>query len=71
MRHIKITDYTISDWMKQAGVLMVLAILARMTITSVARENYVHAIAHTLGLAGWIMIYFRMMKGLRERNPQD
>ena len=71
MRHIKFTDYTISDWMKQAGVLMVLAILARMTITSVARENYVHTIGHTLGLAGWIMIYFRLMKKLRERNPQD
>ena len=71
MRHYKITDYTVTDWLKQAASLMAIILLGRMLVESTAKGDYAYAMRHALGLAGWIVIYFRIMKDLRLRNPQD
>lgn len=71
MGHYKITDYTVTDWLKQAASLMAVILLGRMLVESTAEGNYAYAIGHALGLAGWIVIYFRMMKNIRLRNQQD
>ena len=71
MRHYKITDYTVTDWLKQAACLMAVILLGRMLVESTAKGNYAYAIGHALGLAGWIVIYLRIMKDLRLRNPED
>lgn len=71
MRHYKITDYTITDWLKQSASLMAIILLGRMLVESTAKGNYAYAMGHALGMAGWIVIYLRIMKDLRLRNPQD
>ena len=71
MGHYKITDYTVTDWLKQAACLMAVIRLGRMLVESTAEGNYAYAIGHALGMAGWIVIYLRIMKDLRLRNPQD
>ena len=71
MGHYKIKDYTVTDWLKQAACLMAVILLGRMLVESTAEGNYADAIRHALGLAGWIVIYLRIMKDLRLRNPQD
>ena len=62
MKNFRITSYTTSDWLKQ---------LVLMLIASLSHGHYVYAAGHALGMAGWAVIYLRMMRRLRDRNPQD
>ncbi|MGN0232847.1 MAG: hypothetical protein ACI4B5_00305 [Bacteroidaceae bacterium] len=71
MKHFKITDYKTSDWFRQFSALLVICLLGRLLFTSVISGHYAYAAGHALGLAGWFMVYLRMMRTLRERNPQN
>lgn len=71
MKNFWITSYTTSDWLKQLVLLLVLCLLGRLLIASLSHGHYVYAAGHALGMAGWAMIYLRMMRRLRDRNPQD
>ncbi|MGN1256922.1 MAG: hypothetical protein ACI4UA_07145 [Bacteroidaceae bacterium] len=71
MKHFRITSYTTSDWLKQLALLLVLCLLGRLLIASLSHGHYVYAAGLSLGMAGWAVIYLRMMRRLRDKNPQD
>lgn len=71
MNHFKITDYTTQDWIKQVIAMMAIMVMAQMLFQSLTEKDWPHAIGHLIGIMGWAVIYVRMMKKLRNKNPQD
>lgn len=71
MKHIKITNYTTKDWLKQVAAMMAMVVIVQMLFRSLKDEEWMHAAGHLIGFVGWTLIYFRIMKNLKKKNPQD
>ena len=57
MREIKITDYTMRDWLQCA-------------VRAFIEGDWLHGLMHSLGALGWALVYLHISKEIREKNPQ-
>lgn len=69
MKQIKITNYTTKDWLKQIATMFCISLLGTFTILSIKDEkDYVAGLFGILGLAGWFIVYYIILKDTRKKN---
>ena len=71
MKHIKITNYTTQDWLKQMGTFFCSMALAQAFLRKLLAGDYLTACGWLLGAVGWLIIYLQIMKGIEKKNPQE
>ena len=69
MKQIKITNYTTKDWLKKSATLFCIILLGIFTTLSFKDEkDYVAGLFGILGLAGWFIVYYIILKDIRKKN---
>ncbi len=71
MKEIKITNYTTMDWLKGMGSMLCFIFLAQQAIRAFVEGDWFHGLMQSLGAIGWMLIYLRLNKEIREKNPQE
>lgn len=70
MKEIKITNYTTKDWLKQFGSMFCSLFLAQWAFHAFKDGDWFHGTMHCLGAVGWLLIYLRINREIRRKNPQ-
>ena len=69
MKQIKITNYTTKDWLKKSATMFCIILLGTFTTLSIKDEkDYVAGLFGSLGLAGWFIVYYIILKDIRKKN---
>jgi len=71
VKHIKITNYTTWDWLKQFGSMFCSLFLAQWAFRSFMEGDWLQGVMHCLGTAGWMLIYLRINREIQRKNPQE
>lgn len=69
MKQIEITNYTTKDWLKQIGAQFCIMLLGVFTLLSFKDDkDYVAGFFGLLGIAGWAIVYYIILKDIRKKN---
>ena len=69
MKQIKITNYTTKDWLKKSATMFCIILLGIFTTLSFKDEkDYVAGLFGILGLAGWFIVDYIILKDIRKKN---
>ncbi len=71
MKDIKITNYTTKDWLKGMGSIFCFIFLGNQAVRSFIEGDWLHGLMFSLGALGWMLIYLRVNKEIRKKNPQE
>ena len=71
MKEIKITNYTTKDWLKGMGSMFCFIFLGQWAIRAFVESDWFHGLMLSLGALGWMLIYLRLNREVREKNPQE
>ena len=71
MKDVKITNFTTKDYCILFLISACYIGLSIEAYNNIIEGEYFRAAGAALGALGWIVLYFRKTKEIRDKNPQD
>lgn len=61
-------NVSIGDWAKMMGAMFCVIVLGNMVFRAFMHDAYLRMAGHLLGMAGWLVIYLRIVKAIDRKN---